>query len=358
MRYLIIPVSGTIESQENEIQKQRKELFSCKMADLIHRCSATKGSGFSCTAIIAPDGFRCYRHQQVLNRKSPRDFITDEVVYRKNRMFRFTRDMPIVDIDEYMDLRNSIRHWYGNALFVFRNMTDTQITNLLAQRGRWYIRGHPEPIDEHGVVVPHPAPPAHVQPPPGTELGQFAADKQNVHRKATVDQTVEIVKRVLKIPVPPEYRWNLDTLSKTPGEIIVYCKLTPIAGSTMTLKYSSDDDVYELGRGIYGKVLDSVWQYVSKSDDKESMCAILKQELQDNIGMCAQGNLSRLCNVLAGYMEGVEDIESQAEKLGRLIPPLMDIVDVTERIKQAKRVLEDVGLPTTEWNDWLDPLNE
>ena len=74
--------------------------------------------------------------------------------------------------------------------------------------------------------------------------------------------------------------------------------------------------------------------------------------------MCAQGNLSRLCNVLAGYMEGVEDIESQAEKLGRLIPPLMDIVDVTERIKQAKRVLEDVGLPTTEWNDWLDPLNE
>jgi hypothetical protein len=256
----------------------------------------------------------------------------------------------------YTDICDQISEWFVTALRVFHNMTDAQLTNLLAQRGKWFIRGHPEPIDEFGAVVPQPAPPVPIQPPPGTELGQFAADKQNIHRKATVDQTVEIVKRVLKIPVPPEYRWNLDTLSKTPGEIIVHCKLTPIAGSTMTLKYSSDDDVYELGRGIYGKVLDSVWQYVSKSDDKESMCAILKQELQDNIGMCAQGNLSRLCNVLAGYMEGIEDVESQSEKLGRLIPPLMEIEDVTQRIEAAKRVLEDVGLPTTEWDNWLEAL--
>jgi Tfp pilus assembly protein PilN len=55
-------------------------------------------------------------------------------------------------------------------------------------------------------------------------------------------------------------------------------------------------------------------------------------------------------------MEGVEDVESQSEKLGRLIPPLMEIADETQRIEAAKKILQDVQLPTTEWDNWLDAL--
>ena len=322
------------------------------MADLIPRCQATKGNGCLCMRIVPPDDVRCYQHQQVLNRKGPRNFVLDEVSHRKKRMLAVWREVRIEDVADYFIIHTRIIRWGDVAMATFRNMTDQAITNLLTQRGAWYIRGHPEPITQHGdFIIPPPPPP----PPPvdGRELVQFVADKQNVHRKATVDQTIEIVKRVLKIPVPLEYRWNTQTLSKTPGEIIAECKLTPLAGATMTEKYSRDDDVYELGNGIYGKVLDCVWQYISKSDDKKNMCAILKQELQDNIGMCAQGNLSRLCNVLSGYMEGIGDSESITEKLGRLIPPLMDIPDSNERIEKVKKVLEEVGLPKTEWNNWL-----
>lgn len=347
-----MPYSTTTEQSEskNGIRDTHKTLFTCKMEFQRNRCQATKSNGCLCMAYLGTNQSRCKTHQNVLDRKGPKAFLLDEVAYRFKRMTISWRSIVTDDTQYLTTLFRRMLAWKLISVTTFENMTDQECVRLLTQRGAWYILGHPEPITEAGIVIDVPQAPPVL---PGTELGKFAADKQNVHRKATVDQTTEIVKRVLKIPVPPEYRWNTETLSKTPGEIITYCKLTPLAGATMTEKYSRDDDVYDLGKGIYGKVLDCVWQYISKSDDKTNMCAILKQELQDNIGMCAQGNLSRLCNALAGYMEGIEDTESPAEKLGRLIPPLMDITDTNERIQKVKNLLEDVGLPKTEWENWL-----
>ena len=188
------------------------------------------------------------------------------------------------------------------------------------------------------------------------ELARFARDGQNVHTTRAVQQTKEMVDKLLRIPVPEGYRWNMNECSKTPGEIIVTCKLTPKAAWQMSAKYCQDETIYELGRGIYGRVLDGVWQYITKSESKEDLCKSLKQEMEDNIGMCAQGNLSRLCNILAGYMEGIGGQESPTEILGRLMPKLMEIDNIEERLDRAYKIFEEVKLPEEEWQDWLDPL--
>jgi hypothetical protein len=78
----------------------------------------------------------------------------------------------------------------------------------------------------------------------------------------------------------------------------------------------------------------------------------------DNVGMCAQGNLSRICNILAGYMEGVGAQESLSELLGRLLPPLMAIEDATERIRQACVILSENKVPQSEWDTWMEPFME
>lgn len=188
------------------------------------------------------------------------------------------------------------------------------------------------------------------------ELRRFINDNQNVHTQAAVQQTKDIVQKILNIPVPLEYRWNMSECSKTPGDIIVRCKLTPKGSWQMISKYCQDEDIYELGRGIYGKVLDGVWQYVLNSSDKEDLYVILKQEMEDNIGMCAQGNLSRLCNILAGYMEGVGPQESPAEILGRKLPLLMEIEDDNERIGAAFKLLVELAIPQEQWLSWIEPL--
>lgn len=330
------------------------------MALINNRCNATKKDGYLCTSIIPQTKCRCGTHERVFNNKTIRNYIRDEIKSRTGRMYRYvTAGEGEIVILPGNDIEAIMRHiyvWRTVATQTFARMTDDQIRTLLTTQGYWYIRGHPEPIDQYGRIILPDIPPPIQRQRQTTNLGDFVQDKQNVHLTVTVKQTIDIVNRVLKIPVPPEYRWNTETLSKTPGEIIVCCKLTPQAGAVMTDKYSRDDDVYELGNGIYGKVLDSVWQYISKSDDKEHMCAILKQELQDNIGMCAQGNLSRLCNALAGYMEGIGEIESPAEKLGRLIPELMKIEDEKVRIEKVKELLENVSLPRDEWDNWLNAV--
>lgn len=223
-------------------------------------------------------------------------------------------------------------------------------------RGRGFRDGHPVDhalglIDELivGFLPDVPPPP----PPPAQELARFAADKQNVHTTQSVEMTKQVVEVVLKIPVPEEYRWNLQNVSKTAGEIITECKLTPDEMVEMLNRYIRDDDVYEMGKGIYGKVLDGVWQYIRNSPDKADLCRILKQELKDNIGMCAQGNLSRLCNVLAGYVEGIGPQESVSERLGRELPLLMDDED---RVNKAKTLMKSLNVPEADWAPWLDML--
>jgi hypothetical protein len=188
------------------------------------------------------------------------------------------------------------------------------------------------------------------------ELQQFATDNQNIHTVRAVNMTKEMVATILTIPVPEQYKWNSQECSKTPGEIVMMCRLTPRAAWQMVSKYCQDESIYELGKGIYGKVLDGVWQYVLSSPDKADLCRVLKQEMEDNIGMCAQGNLSRLCNILAGYMEGIGSQESIADVLGRLMPRLMEIEDITTRFNEALKILKDNRVPLSQWKSWVDPL--
>jgi len=191
---------------------------------------------------------------------------------------------------------------------------------------------------------------------PNRELAQFAGDPQNVHTTEAVKKVKEIIEKVLEVPVPAEYKWNVTECSKTPGEIILACKLSPKAAWQMSAMYCADSEIYEMGKGIYGRVLDCVWQFIVKSEHKEDLYRILKSELQDNIGMCAQGNLSRLANILAGYMDGIKSQESLSEILGRELPPLIKIEDIQERANKLVEILNRNKVPKAEWLVWAEPL--
>jgi hypothetical protein len=221
----------------------------------------------------------------------------------------------------------------------------------IAQMAEWGIGGAGQMgVLEHIAPVPVPVPVGE------RALGAFARDPQNVHTTQAVLMVKAIVQKVLEVPVPEDYKWNELLCSKTPGEIIMLCKLTPGAAWQMGAKYCSAETIYDLEKGIYGKVLDSVWQFILKSEHKDDLCRILKGELQDNVGMCAQGNLSRLANILAGYLDGVGSQESLSEKLGRLIPALMDIDDVEVRGSKLAEILNENRVPKAEWLDWAEPL--
>lgn len=202
-------------------------------------------------------------------------------------------------------------------------------------------------------VLPPPVPNLRAPARQRGELEAFAADRQNVHTEAAVRQTKDVVDRVLRIAVPEEYRYpHIKTL----GEIMLDCStLTGKAAWQLTSKYCAGEDIYEYGPGIYGRVTDAVWQFVRNSPDKADLCKILATELQDSIGMCAQGNLSRICNVLAGYLEGV-NMESPGEQLQRRMAEVSKVADNAVRLEQGRALLRELAVPDAEWQPWLEAL--
>jgi hypothetical protein len=188
----------------------------------------------------------------------------------------------------------------------------------------------------------------------GGGLQALANDRQNVHTAVVVQKVKETVRKVLQIPVPPEYQ--TDTL-KTAGEIVLECGLTKQSAWQMMAKYCGDENIYELGRGIYARVLNSVWQYIKASPDAADLKKILKAEMQDNIGMCAQGNLSRLCNILSGYMEGlIVDTKSKNEIIGERFARLLDLENIVHREAEGRRILQELNVPAEEHDIWMQPL--
>lgn len=356
-------------------------------------CNAIQINGHVCNARINPESVMCRRHITARDHHGPNKYelMQLEYSYKKQRSDRTA--IRLRDIENNVDNIDMIERTYANDLELFyltynitkreillrhqRDIRDTGVNpDLEAEnrrnRERLHIRhrdrvilqarlerlriARRQVLDNQdadfraGNVV-------EVQRQVG-ELEAFIQDKQNVHTEAAVKQTKDIVSILKTIPVPIEYQWDSINTSLTPFEIGMECKLSQKAAWQMISQYAQDTAIYDIEPGIYGKVLDSVWQYIKNSKEKSELCIVLKQEMEDNIGMCAQGNLSRVCNILAGYMSGIGSQESLSEKIGREISILMEMEDPKERVANAIKILQTNNVPQDQWDDWTNPLVE
>jgi hypothetical protein len=226
---------------------------------------------------------------------------------------------------------------------------------LLDARAAAAPRGRAAQIHAAGVAARQVAE-ARAVANPNENMGAFARDNQNVHTTAAVKQIKHNINVIRQIFVPPEYRWDPKKISKTYREIVFDCDLSPKGNWQFASYYCNNATIYDLEPGIFGIMTDGVWQYIRDSEDKRCLINILKRELEDNIGMCAQGNLSRICNVLSGYLPGIGQRESIATILGREFPKLMELENEPDRIREGQRILRENNVPEVEWQVWLEPL--
>jgi hypothetical protein len=199
------------------------------------------------------------------------------------------------------------------------------------------------------------------EPPRERTLADIAADRQNIHTSEVVKKFKEMVEVIRKIEVPEEYRWSMTKMSKTMVEIISECDLTPQAAWQFSSKYCADDTIYEMEEGIFGKLMDAVWQHVKNLDDPDSLKKIVKEELEMNIGTCAQGNLTRVANILVGILDGLDpEEESRLHKIGRAINDVRRTLTMgmsrAEIVLATMKVLVPFGMTTAEMKPWVDAV--
>lgn len=330
------------------------------------QCCSIKIDGHQCTVRVLEAG-RCKKHEDKFQLTGPNATRIAEMDYYHKRMqreiqvrfrgrtavdrdlylaeirkedirFRTAKDALLTSIAELNQQRDDdpyiARRWHRNEQI--REARDAR-WELMRQARQQARRGDPVPVQ---VQV--------------RELEAFANDKQNVHTEVVVTAVKTMISKILAIPIPDEYR--TETM-KTVTEIIDQCKPSLKAVWQMTAKYCNiAEDIYEMGPGIYAKVLNAVWQFIKTSEHGDDLKKILSTELSDSVAMCAQGNLSRICNVLTGYMDGL-DIRSDREVLADKMIELRNAhLNDEFRLETARAMLHNHHVPQEEWADYLEAL--
>jgi hypothetical protein len=181
------------------------------------------------------------------------------------------------------------------------------------------------------------------------DLRKFSNDKENVHTKKIVDITLERANEMIELY--KKKKGSEDAYFK----LISDHKVSDKAKENMSSFYFSSDSIYNLPKPSFKLVLEGLWIYIeSKSIKiKEEMKERLRQELEDNIGTCAQGNLSRLANVLNFY--DTKSIEYEA--------PLPDIMAQISKEKnndirknKAIEVLKKRNVSKEEFDAWMEAM--
>lgn len=212
-----------------------------------------------------------------------------------------------------------------------------------------------------GLRLLEPQEPDPPEPPRERQLLDILNDKQSIHTSEAVELTKKNVQKILDIPVPDAYKCkggiSSSIISLTLGEVIVCCPMNVSTFVELVNRYNNDETIYEMGEGIYGRVLDGIWQFIRNHEDKDALCRILAEELKSNVGMCAQGNLTRLCNVLEGYLDGLVHRESNSEILQREFSQISTLSDETEKLIRGRESLDRLGIINpVEREAWLSAL--
>lgn len=185
------------------------------------------------------------------------------------------------------------------------------------------------------------------QPPDAAPVNNaFVADNQNVHRTETVKYVTDIYNKLLKLPVPAGIR----TLQEVP----FYCKLNAAATLLFVKHYAEPVDIYEL-KTPYPKAMDAVWAYIQVHPEKEELYKRVADELTDNIGMCAQGNLSRICNILSGYLDGITPPVAKGELVQQKIAAIAND-DQPNKVARGRVALRELDVPAEDWAPWIEAL--
>lgn len=182
----------------------------------------------------------------------------------------------------------------------------------------------------------------------------FAQDPQNVHRKEVSEQTNKATEFLLKIK-PAETQetereltlaWMSKPLRRMYDFLMV---MTDVHGWFHTVTCRSAGD------RLYFRLLRNLVHYIKHSEHKDELWERLWEECSDAVGMCCEGHISRLCNVLTGFVEGLGPQVSLGELMQQKMAAIagQDIPEADKK-RMANEFFDQHGVPDVDRVAWLD----
>ena len=238
--------------------------------------------------------------------------------------------------------------------------------------GRYYANinpnawqnGYPDPnFDEYfqwRLMGGHGLPPPEVAVGlPRGELRTIAQDRQNVHTRVVSQQTnrgldtlLEVQRRINVSMRSPEWfasRW----LQRGYGP---WLAVAPTV--TDMMHWYTQRSCRENNDHLYKRTLDGLFMKIKTLPSEDIKAELYKrtfEECFESIGLCCDGHISRLCNVLVGFDDAFTPPVAFGEILQNKMAALfaMDI-PTEEKLIQAIAFFNEFAVPEAERTPWLE----
>jgi hypothetical protein len=216
-------------------------------------------------------------------------------------------------------------------------------------------------MDDHGEIgwrvfeamddIPH--------PPARGELEAFVRDRQNVHTRVVTRHTNSALDILLNAEVPDEQK----TITETHMKFMEHIALDKI-NTSLDVVRDVDRDVkrwYRVatcrtdGDYLYRRVLDGLWTKIKASKLRDELVIRLWQEMVDSLGMCCDGHITRLANVLCGFDDAFAPELSPAEKLQNRMAVISAMEGgIIKQTFEALSAFKEFNIPREQWEAWID----
>lgn len=220
--------------------------------------------------------------------------------------------------------------------------------------------GDHAPMDEQGNIAWVTARRETRNPPRG-ELEAFVRDGQNVHTVHVTKQTNSALRILLDVDVPSDQRTIMETHLAFMNHIA--CDRI---NTTLDVVNSVDRDSKRWYRTVtcrmdgdylYKRVLDGLWAKIKTSPLRSELEIRLWQEMVDSLGMCCDGHITRLANVLCGYDDAFQPELTPAEKLQNRMGVIASMdCGIIMQTAHAVAILRELEVPRELWSAWVDAL--
>ena len=183
---------------------------------------------------------------------------------------------------------------------------------------------------------------------PGNDLQALAFDSQNVHTKAVNTQTEANTKILLETQVSSDQVTMTEIKAAWKAKDTVDIVIQDMAGWywTKTCRHNGDR--------LYKRMLDGLWARIR---DNADLVQRLWEECFESVGMCCDGHLSRLCNVLVGFDEAFKPAVPIGEILQQRIAAIAaEDTDLLLKVEAAWKAMDELNVPHDERDAWIEAL--
>ena len=190
---------------------------------------------------------------------------------------------------------------------------------------------------------------------PVENLGKIANDSQSVHSVSATKSTNDGIFILEKQEVPSGQK-TVDEIREAWSKKF---NPTQVDRLIQDMKdWGSRPQVMDKKKNIYKSVLRGLWAKIKSFDDAELKAELVKrlfEECSEALGMCADGHVGRLVNVLIGFDEQFKSNISPKEYFQNNMALIAKSeVPLAFKIDQAKKLMDEVDIPQEERDAWLE----